>query len=343
MTLGVDQPWMLVLLPLVVLPWLRSPHRRMAVGSIAVVPADHLSAWLGHILRGAGALTIGLIVLALSSPYAGGRTVSRIGTGAQLVLLLDRSGSMNDTFAGRTPAGAEESKASATKRLLREFIGRRPHDLFGVAAFSTAPMLVLPLTDHQDAVLAAVNASDRRGLDFTNIARGLGMALSMFAADRPDEHHVILLVSDGGAVIDPHVQDQLRAAFARHRADLYFLFLRTAGSKGLFDTPAPGEDTPQAMPERFLHLYFQTLGIPYHAFQAESPQQVEDAIRQVDALERYPITYTERLPRHDLTGWAYALACLPTLVLLAAKLAEARITPQPQVLAVMSPRRRKAA
>lgn len=340
MILNADHPWVLVLLPLAVLPWLRSPHRRTAIGSIAVVPADRLSAWVRLGLRIAGMLAIALIILALSGPYHGGRLVSRIGTGAQLVLLLDRSGSMSDTFAGRTPEGAEESKASATKRLLRDFIGRRPHDLFGVAAFSTAPMLVLPLTDHQDAVLAAVNASDRRGLDFTNIARGLGMALSMFAADRPDEHHVILLVSDGGAVIDPHVQDQLRALFARYRADLYFLFLRTAGSKGLFDEPGPDENTPQVMPEHFLHRYFQTLGVPYHAFQAESPGQVEEAIRQIDALERYPITYTERLPRRDLTGWAYALACPPLLLLLAAKLMEARVRVRP---AATRPDRRVAA
>lgn len=331
MTLGADHPWVLALLPLALVPWLRSPHQRVAIGALILVPADRLSAGLRGWLRIAGTLAIALIVTALSSPYQEGRLISRTGTGAQVVLLLDRSGSMNDTFAGRTPAGTEESKASATKRLLRDFIGRRPHDLFGVAAFSTAPMLVLPLTDHQDAVLAAVNASDRRGLDFTNIARGLGMALSMFAADRPDEHHVILLVSDGGAVIDPHAQDQLRALFARYRADLYFLFLRTAGSKGLFDEPGPDENTPQAMPERFLHRYFQTLGIPYRAFQAESPQQVEEAIRQVDALERYPITYTERLPRRDLTGWAYASAGLPLLLLLAAKLVEARLAPSRSV------------
>jgi mxaC protein len=342
MNVGVDHAWLLTLLLVAALPLLRSPHRRTPIGSVVVVPADRLSGVLRPTLRSAGMVAIALIVTALAGPYYGGRTVSRIGTGAQVVILLDRSGSMNDTFAGRTPAGTEESKASATKRLLRDFIGRRPHDLFGVAAFSTSPILVLPLTDHQDAVLAAVNASDRRGLDFTNIGRGLGMALSMFAADRPDEHHVILLVSDGGAVIDHRVQDQLRAAFTRYRADLYFLFLRTAGSKGLFDTPNPGENTPQAMPERFLHLYFETLGIPYHAFQAENPQQVENAIRQIDALERCPIVYTERLPRRDLTDWAYALAILPILVLLAAKLVEARITPMPTETAAPSQWRRAA-
>ena len=65
---------------------------------------------------------------------------------------------MNDTFAGRSPEGGEESKATATKRILKDFIGQRPHDLVGVAAFSTSPMLVMPLTDHHDAVRAAIDA-----------------------------------------------------------------------------------------------------------------------------------------------------------------------------------------
>ncbi len=241
------------------------------------------------------------------------------------MILLDRSGSMNDTFAGTTPTGGEESKAAATKRLLRDFIGGRPHDLFGVAAFSTSPMLVLPLTDHQDAVRAAIDASDRRGLDFTNMARGLGMALSMFTTDRADEHHVILLVSDGAAVIESHVQDQLRAEFQKLKPDLYFLFLRTAGAKGMFDVPGPDENTPQVMPERFLNQFFQTLDVPYRPFQAENPAQVAEAIHRIDELARYPITYTEQLPRDDLTDRVYGMAAAFLCVLLLGHLSQARL------------------
>jgi mxaC protein len=325
MSVWIDRPWLLALLVLAALPAVFSGQRTSYIGSSAAVPVDFLSSSVRLVLRAAGVLALWLMVVALSGPYREGQTVSRVGVGAQVVILLDRSGSMNDTFAGTTPTGGEESKAAATKRLLHDFVGRRPHDLFGVAAFSTAPMLVLPLTDHHDAVLAAINASDRRGLDFTNMARGLGMALSMFATDRADEHHVILLVSDGGAVIEAHVQDQLRAEFRKFKTDLYFLFLRTAGSKGMFDKPGSDDDTPQAMPERYLNLYFQTLDIPYKAFQAENPDQVEAAIHQIDELERYPITYTEHLPRRDLTGWAYALACLFIVILVGAKLSEVQL------------------
>ena len=328
MSLWIDRPWLLGLVIFAGLPLFVSGQRLAFVGSLIGVPSDPLSDAVRWSLRLSSVFAIILLVVAIAGPYRSGDTISRVGTGAQVVILLDRSGSMNDTFAGTSPAGDEESKSTATKRLLKAFVGRRSHDLFGVAAFSTSPIMVLPLTDHHDAVRAAINASDRPGLDFTNMARGLGMALSMFATDRADEHHVILLVSDGGAVIDSHQQDILRAEFRKFKTDLYFLFLRTAGSKGMFDKPGPDDNTPQAMPERYLNLFFQTLEVPYKPYQAENPAQVEDAIHDIDRLERYPITYTERLPRQDLTGFAYALAGLFVAILVAAKIVEARIVPR---------------
>jgi mxaC protein len=79
------------------------------------------------------------------------------------------------------------------------------------------------------------------------------------------------------------------------------------------------------MPERFLNLYFQTLGVPYRAFQAENPGQVADAIGEIDKLERYPMIYVERIPRRDLTGLAYAMAGFFILVLVAGKLLEVNL------------------
>ena len=75
-------------------------------------------------------------------------------------------------------------------------------------------------------------------------------------------------------------------------------------------------------------MFFQTLDVPYKAYQAENPQQVEEAIHDIDRLERYPITYTERLPRQDLTVLAYAIAGLFVALLAAAKMAETRLVPR---------------
>ncbi|GEP01216.1 vWA domain-containing protein [Methylobacterium haplocladii] len=318
---GTTLPLVLWLLPLALLPLVASTQRRTAVSAIAAAPADALSRVIGWGLTLAGIVAIGGLVLALAGPYRSGETVTRTGIGAQVSMLIDRSGSMNETFAGRQPSGAEESKAAASRRLLADFVGSRAHDQFAVTAFSTAPMLVVPMTDRHDAVRAAIAAIDRPGLDYTNVARGLAMSLSQFGAEAASISRAVLLVSDGAAVIDPKVQGTLRAEFAKIRPNLYWLFLRTKGSPSIRDKPA-GEDTPQAAPERHLDLFFKSLGTPYRAFEAEGPEAVGEAIRQIESLERDPIPYTEQCPRRDLTPFACALAAVGLLVLLAGKLLE---------------------
>ena len=320
--LSATSPLVLWLLPLALLPLLASAQRRTPVPAIDSGPADLLSRVVGWTLTAAGILGLAGLIVGLAGPCRRGETVIRTGIGAQVSMLVDRSGSMNETFAGRQPSGAEESKAAASRRLLGDFVGSREHDQFAVTAFSTAPMLVVPMTDRHEAVRAAIRAIDRPGLDYTNVARGLAMALSQFGAESANVSRALLMVSDGAAVIDPRVQGTLRAAFAKVRPNLYWLFLRTKGSPSISDKPA-GEDTPQAAPERHLDLFFKSLGTPYRAFEAEGPEAVAAAIRQIEALERDPIPYTERRPRRDLSGWAYGAALLGLVLLAAGKLAEA--------------------
>jgi len=230
---------------------------------------------------------------------------------------------MDNSFAGRPPSGEEQSKSGAARRLLKDFVREREHDFVGVAAFSTSPMHVLPLTNHKDAVMAAVDAMDRPGLAFTNVGRGLALALDMHETSPPMASRAILLVSDGAAVIDRKVQEKIRAAFAKRPMSLYWLFLRTEGAKGISDAPGPDEpDTPQALPERHLDKFFKSLKIPYRAFEAENPQAVADAISEIGRLEKKPITYFERVPQRDLSPIAYGAALLGVLLLLAAKAIE---------------------
>jgi mxaC protein len=317
------QPQALWLLPLAGLPLFLSLLRTQGYPSLDGLPDDPLSDIVGLAITTLGVIAIGATILGLAGPYRFGQTVERIGQGAEMVLLIDRSGSMNETFAGRQPKGGEQSKAAAARRILGDFVVAREHDRIGVAAFSTAPMLVLPLTDRRAATLAGIGAIDRPGLAKTDVGRGLAMALSMLEDGAPFAARVLLLISDGAAVIDPRVQSKLRAGFARFSVNLYWLFLRTAGGKGIFDAPEPGQDTPQAMPERHLDIFFKSLGIPYKAFEAESPDAVRKAAQDIDRLENRPILYREHLPRQDIAIIFYAAAALATALLLGAKLCEA--------------------
>lgn len=324
MNLALATPAALLLLPLALLPLLSQVLKAQEYPSLVGIGPDPLSRLVGLALTAAGILAVAGLVLSIGGLNRRGQSIERLGKGAHIMLLIDRSASMDDTFAGRPPSGEEKSKSSAARSLLKPFIVARPHDRFGVAAFSTSPMHILPLTDHKPAVLASIDAMDRPGLAFTNVGRGLALALAMHERDTAVASRAILLVSDGAAVIDRKVQERLRAGYAKQRVNLYWLYLRTEGAKGISYVPAPDEiDTPQALPERHLDKLFRSFGVPYKAFEAESPEAIAEAIREIDRLERSPITYAERIPQKDLTGIVLAgvLGCL--VVLLLAKLAEA--------------------
>lgn len=320
MTFGIDHPALLWLMIFAILPFVTGLFRHQGLPSLAPVPSDLFSALLDNGLRFLAALAILAIVLGLAGLHRREVSIAREGRGANLVLLLDRSSSMDNSFADRVPGKAEESKSAAAKRLLTEFVARRPHDRIAVAAFSTSPMVVLPMSDHRQAVEAAIAAIDQPGLAFTDVGRGLALALSLF--DERDLHasRAVLLVSDGAAVIDRRVEAALRDAVKQTPVHLYWLFLRSGSAQSPFDPPgAEGTGTPQSNPERHLHLFLASLGVPYKAFEATSPEAVRDAITAIDRLETQPLRYFEAIPRRDLSRLAYAAAAVATALLLGAK------------------------
>jgi len=336
--LGVDRPWALLLAPLAALPLLSSPLRLSGTPSDELAPHDPLSAGLSVALAAAGCIALAGLALGVAGLHLREQSVERRGVGANVVLLIDRSSSMDSTFANRLPDGAEESKSAAARRLLTDFASRRPADRVAVAAFSTSPMPIVPMTDEHEAVRAAIAAIDHEGLAKTDVGRGLLLAFSMFDASSSESSRAIVLVSDGAAVIDRRVQDALRAAAASSPASLYWLFLRTEGSKGIYDAPAPGEeDSPFSNPERHLNIFLKSLGLPYRAFEARSAGDVSDAMREIDRLEQRPTVYRQKLPRRDLASWFYGLASLGLALLLAAKLLERRLEEAPSGRGVAEP------
>lgn len=338
MTLAFVYPSVLLLLPLALLPLLAGAQDAEPYPSLQAAQPDPLSDTVDLALRCFGVIAMAALILGLAGLHRLGQSIERTGEGANIVLLFDRSASMNDTFAGDAPTkSGDESKSAAARRFLKEFVTTREHDRFGIAAFSTAPMFVLPLSDHRDATLGAIDAIEQPGLALTNVGKGLAMALSMHDSDilstQGDNGGVssraIVLVSDGAAVINRKVQQKLEAAFLKRPINLYWIFLRTEGARGIFDEPGPNDmDTPRAMPERHLHLFFKNLKIPYKAFEVENPAALGEAIATIDKLERRPMRYRERIPQKDLSRIAYAVAGLCLLLLALAKLAEVRLSEQ---------------
>lgn len=309
--IALTHPLVLALLPLAVLPLLVRWLRPSAVPRLDLRPADGPSRAIDFGLTSLGIIGLAALVMGLAQPYLRGGSVLHRGIGSNLMLLIDRSSSMDDTFAGRSPSGAEESKASAARRILMDFIAGRPDDRIGIAAFSTAPMLILPMTESRSAIASAVSALAEPGLSQTDVGRGLTLAMGMAAQESVNGSRAVVLVSDGAAVIAPEVQVMLRDLAARQPINLYWLYLRTKGSKGIFEQPAPGEaDTPQLRPERHLHIFLQSLALPYHAFEADSPGAVQAAVADIGRMESRPIITRRPVPRRDLSWLCFLLGAL---------------------------------
>jgi mxaC protein len=269
--------------------------------------------------------TIAGLVLGIAGLHRREQSRERIGHGAHIVLLLDRSSSMDNSFAGRAPNGIEESKATAARRLLTDFVNQRQNDLIGVAEYSTSPLFVMPLTENKIAVQAAIAATETPALGFTHVSKGLGMALSFFQQQLVTGSRIVLLVSDGAAAIDHDSEQKLRLWFKQQQVRLYWVFLRTANSPGIFDKPEDSrDDNAQAMPELYLHQFFLGLGSPYQAYEAESPDALKQAIADINRLENLPMHYVERIPKQDLSSACYSVATLLLLILLGVKFCEVK-------------------
>ena len=323
MTFAVETPWALPGLLLMLLPLINNGVKNTPYPWLRLIPEDPLSRLISLCLHLLGMAAVAALILGLAGLHRTEQKIERIGHGAHIVLLLDRSNSMDNTFAGRTPNGHEESKAAAARRLLTDFVGNRQQDLLGIAEYSTAPLFVMPLTANKPALQAAISATSTPALAYTHISKGLGMALSFFEDQPLTGTRIVLLVSDGAAAIDPDNEQKLREWFKRYQVRLYWIYLRTEGSPGIDMIPEDSRnDNAQAMPERYLHLFFKSLNTPYQAYEAESPDALQQAIADIDRLENRPIHYWHKIPKQDLSSLCYLLAAGLLLVLLGLKFYE---------------------
>ncbi|MET0917567.1 MAG: vWA domain-containing protein [Burkholderiales bacterium] len=328
------EPWALALLPLALLPFVRAGRQVIGYSWLAMIPPDRWSTLVGVLFRVLAAATIALVVLGLAAMTRGETKVERLGQGAEIVLLLDRSRSMDQSFyrpqrvEDYLPAfGGEipESKQAVARRLLSGFIGKRPDDLFGMVIFSTLPIEVLDFTQKAEVIQSAISASAiGKGIGDTDMGLGLERALSLFEGRPYSGSRIILLVSDGGAHLDVATRERLTRMFKQERVSLYWIYIRSFRSPGLLADRDVDAQIADTVPEHFLHTFFSGVGVPYRAYEAENPEALQKAIDDVNRLERLPIQFTEVLPRRDLSQQCYGAALACALLLLGLKFMEVR-------------------
>ncbi|MGR8918792.1 MAG: vWA domain-containing protein [Gammaproteobacteria bacterium] len=322
-------PAALLLSVLAIVPLLSTGQASLPYSACAMVPDDRLSTLLDWFLRLLMAACIISIVFGVAGLHRSAHAVEKVGQGAQMVVLLDSSGSMDRPFAslaktrGRAPVwGTYESKGQTARRLLAKFVEQRPQDLFAIFSFSRNPIEVVPLTNKQEVVKSAIRAGGiERGLGTTDLAAGL-MRASAFFRDRPfTGSRIVMLFSDGSAALTLPMQDQIKYLMERYKVTLYWIYLRDIYSPGLFKE-VDAELAEKIAPEQLVHKFFVQSGLPYRAFSADDPEALQDAIREVGQLQDLPMHYSDVVPRKDLSPYCYGVALALLSVLIIARVSE---------------------
>ena len=323
MTLPVDfaQPWALLLLPLALLPLLRRRGDTLSFSHIAWLPVDRLGRAVGLLWRACAVLTILAIVIGLAGPGRSNLQVLRTGTGAEILILMDRSSSMDDTM-GRQPIDSRGmSKNEVARRSLTRFVDERPNDRLAFMMFGISPVPVVRFTANHRIIQDAIGGTSiGRGMPDTQLDRGLRAAIGQFDGRAYDGRRAIVLVSDGGARLDAQARRDIEEGLVRNRIDLYFIYLRS----GVYSPDLRAVAANDTSSEAELHRFFVTLKSPYHLYQASDADAMAAAMADINRQQKYQVSFVERLPRQDRSPYCYAAALIFCTLLLALHLIQVR-------------------
>jgi mxaC protein len=227
---------------------------------------------------------------------------------------------MDDPFAVKHQAalvsvGFRDSKRQVARDYLTEFVKNRPDDRFGFVFFSTKAINILPLTYNKDAVLATINANALgKGLSDTNMAEALLSSAKMFEDQTYRGSRIVLLVSDGGQLLTDEAKEQITQLYKQMNLGIYWIYMKSNKAMSLEDTNSTNLLWVD-MPERKLHKFFKSIGVPYRAFEAGSLEAFADALAEIDRQHYQTLIVEETLPyepKWDAFLWV-ALCCLMLL------------------------------
>jgi mxaC protein len=317
-------PWVLWFIPLAFIPLLFKDASLQFYSWNEMIPKDRLSKIITIVLKFITTTILLTIITGLSGPHSLQREIEKIGIGAQIGLVLDRSASMDDPFAGNDQSKVGEMKSATAARLITEFVKSRSNDMIGMVSFSNSGMYVLPLTDNKNAIIAAVRATAGNALFQTNIGSGLTSGAELFNKVPDSGSRVMILLSDGAGRIDAATQEKIKDWLGRFKISLYWIVLRQPGGISIFNNSFKARDDEPLPPQIELNEFFKTLHSPFQAYEAEDPKTLQKSIEDINQKEKKPIKYFEKIPGQDYSTHCFIAATVMMIALLTLKLIEVR-------------------
>jgi Ca-activated chloride channel family protein len=265
----------------------------------------------------AGAVVV--LAVALAGPRTGNATTQVQREGIAIVMVVDRSGSMQARDFVRSDTSV--SRLDVVKALFHDFVAGgdhgegRPDDLVGLVSFARYADGLCPLTlDHGNllAILDDVEIALEPSEDGTAIGEGLALAVERLRRLEVASKVVILLtdgVNNAGEIDPVHAADLA----AQHGIRVYAI---GAGTTGYAPVPVRTRDGRTVLRRAVVEMDEKTLqsiaersgGRYFHAADADA---LADVIAEIDRLERSEvreIRYLEYAHHHAaFVGAALAL------------------------------------
>lgn len=305
--------------------WL-SARRRGSVtfSSLSLLPEARKSLRLRLRWLPSGLMSIAVVCLAvaIAGPRTGDSTTQVFAEGIAIMLVVDRSGSMDarDFVADDSSV----TRLDAVKQVLRQFVlGQdnqrgRPYDLIGLITFGTYADGVSPPTlDHGNLISALddVTIATERAEAATALGEGLALAVERLRTSDA-KSKVVILLTDGvnnAGVIEPAQAAELAV---EHDIRVYTV---GAGTNGIAPMPVRRPNgTVRLRPmkveidEKTLESIAERTGGMY--YNARNVQGLEKAYAAIDKLEKVEITEVRYLEYTHHFGW-FTLAALLALAL----------------------------
>jgi Ca-activated chloride channel family protein len=261
------------------------------------------------------AFAILVLAFALAGPRTADKTTKIHREGIAIMLVVDRSGSMNARDFVRSDRSID--RLMAVRSVLSRFLGGegdgpgRPDDLVGLIAFARFADSIAPLTlDHANllTILDQLEIVRDQNEDGTAVGEGLALAVERLRR-HPAKSKVVILLTDGVSNVGDISPLQAADLAAAHGIKVYAV---GAGKTGY--APFPVQIRGQTiLRQAFVELDERSLQeiaerTAGHYFHGEDVEALEDVYREIDALERSEITeirylrYEEHYARFVLLG-----------------------------------------
>jgi Ca-activated chloride channel family protein len=306
-----ESPWLLSLLlllpvlaawPVLAKRWSRPSGLRYASVKLAANPGRSWRITLRPVLHGVRILALAFIIIAVARPQTGQARDIIKGEGVDIALALDISGSMASLDF------EPDNRLEAAKRVIGDFVQKRPYDQIGLVVFASNAFNQSPPTTDHNVLLRLLDRTElatKLGIDDgTAIGMGLANAGNMLK-DSDANSRVIILLTDG--VNNSGEIDPLTAAQA---AEALGIKVYTIGMGRPGEVPVPMIDVfgreqvvyqQSELDEATLQEIADITGGRY--FRAEDTAGLKEIYEEIDSLEKSQIE-VERFTRYqELMAW----------------------------------------